>query len=615
MSSTLKQDPRIAKLTTPFGDDVLVMTEFDGTEGLSELFDYRIDAIADRNRPCDFDQAIGRACSVRFKAHGKERIFHGILTEGQCLGVEGEFCRYKLRLQPWTWLLSRTSDCRIWKNKTAPEIIEEVFRDRGFSDFKMVKGDFPKLEYCVQFRETDLAFVTRLMEWHGIYFFFKHTSDKHEMVLVNSTTSHPSVGSIPFIQLVDADRRDREHIYEWSSERRFRTGKVEFNDYDHEDPNKDLLSRARATVRYTRSDMEHFDHPGKYKQRSDGEQYAKICLEAEQAVDKRRYGSGEALTLFPGSLADLEKHWQKQENQQYLVVRASHAFTTEAYRTVAGGEAGPAYTGSYEFLPGEVPFRAPIVTPRPYVHGSQTAKVVGKEGEEIDVDDLGRILVQFFWDRKKTPSRRVRVAQCWSGKRWGGQFIPRIGMEVVVDFEEGDPDRPLVVGTVYNGEYKHPYDLPGQKSQSGVKSNSTLGGNGYNEFMFEDKKGSEFIRMHAEKDHNVTIKNDETTSIGHDQTETIGHDRTVTVANEDVLTVGGSQTLTVGGSQTTTVTMGITTTAGGAITIMSTTMITLTVGPSSIIIDPSGVKIIAPTIALVGAGGVAIKGAALGQAW
>jgi type VI secretion system secreted protein VgrG len=310
---------------------------------------------------------------------------------------------------------------------------------------------------------------------------------------------------------------DEQRIEDWISTRRLRTGKIELTDYDFEKPSTNLRSQAKGTENYSHSNLEMYDYPGNYKKTSIGDHYAKIELEAQQALDHRRQGSGDAISLFPGGLTTLKGHpATESQDKQYLIVRSMHAFSDQNYRS--GDDQAAKYNGHYEFLPRDQQFRAPLVTPRPRIYGIQTAVVVGGAGEEIDVDKYGRIYVQFHWDRQgkrdQNSSCRIRVAQVWSGKNWGGQFIPRIGQEAVVEFLEGDPDHPLVVGTVYNAEYMHPYDLPGQKTVSGIKSDKTKGSKGYNEWSFDDKKDSEKITIHAEKDHDVTVKHAETWQIG-----------------------------------------------------------------------------------------------------
>ncbi len=583
---SLTQDKRLAKLETKAGQDVLVLTRFDGQESLGELFEFRIDAYSEEEN-VDFDKALGRPCSVTCKTYDADRVFHGILVEAEWQGLKDHLHHYRLVARPWLWLLTRTSDCRIFQDMTAPDIIQKVFEDRGFKDFRSSLNDsYPKLEYCVQYRETDFDFVSRLMQQHGIYYFFEHTADKHMLVLADSKSSHSTSQKVPFLKYGEALGEKREHLTYWSSKRRFRTGKIEFNDYDEMNPSADLKSKAKGSAGYEKSDMEIYDYPAKFKKRPDGEKYAKVLLESEQALDFRRYATGDAASLFPGKLANLEKHPTGSENDEYLVVRASHSINNQPYRSVTGEGLDDVYKGSYELQPSKRPFRNPITTAKPLIHGIQTAKVVGKEGEEIDVDEHGRILVEFFWVRpdkdtqKKKQSCRVRVAQVWSGKQWGGQVIPRIGMEAVVEFLEGDPDRPLVIGTVYNGEYKVPYSLPANKTQSGLKSDSSKGHGGFNELMFEDKKGSEKINVHAQKDLALDVLHAETRTIGQQFMPPKGSpSRKTTLANgDDALTIQmGDQKVTIPmGSQTT----------SALITIQqSVVATTVTLTPASLSVD------------------------------
>jgi len=580
MPISLTQDNRLGRLDTPLGKDELCLARFNATEGLSELFEVSIDAVSTKP-DIDFDKAIGQNCSLTIQSHTKpDRFFNGVLVAAQGIGGEGELFNYRLVLRPWLWILSRTSDCRIFENQAATDIIKQVFSDRGFSDFQdATNGDFPVLDYCVQYRETDLAFVSRLMEQHGIYYFFEHSRDKHKLVLANGKSSHdaiPGHASIPVFLAASQFGRDQEYLHHWSPERRFRSGKFELVDYDYLKPSADMKGAADGSASYTKSKMEIFDYPGKYKKKSDGETYVKHRLEGEQAQDKRRSARGDAISLFPGGLVSLEKHPTGSENNKYLVVRAAHSYTAESYyASMSDSETSTA--GEYEFLASDIPYRTPMTTPRPIVHGPQTAKVVGKDGEEIDVDEHGRILVRFFWDRKKKQSCRVRVAQPVAGSGWGMQIIPRIGQEVVVEFLEGDPDRPLVTGVVYNGDNKHPFEMPANKTQSGLKSNSTKGGSGYNELMFEDKKDSEKINLHAQKDLELTVLNSETRTVGEKfKTPTGSPSHKTTIKN-------GDQVLDV---------------ASGAILTSAKMKIELKVGPSKLTIDPKGITLEAPTITI-----------------
>lgn len=581
MSDELKQKGRISSLSTPLGQDKLVLSRFEGTEGLSELFEFRIEALS-KSGEVDFDQLLGRSCTATmdFYADG-DRDFDGLLVEAQAIGMREDIYVYRMVLRPTLWLLSRTTNCRIWHDLDAFQIISEVLGERevAFRDARTRKS-LPKLEYCVQYRETDFAFVSRLMEQHGIYYFFEHEKGRHTMVLCDAMSSHkliPDGHEVRFIPVAVSSHIHEQCVYHWSSERRFRSGKVELRDYNFKTPNARMDGTSASSAGYAHSKLELYDYPGKHKDQGEAQRYAEIRLDAEQALDHRRYAAGEAPTLFPGGLVTITEHPIDSENGNYLVLRATHHFSTELFRSGSGAAAmnDRPYQGNYELLPQKRVFRAPLMTPKPVIHGPHTAKVVaqhGVNGEEIDTDEHGRIRVRFHWDRDDKRSCWVRVAQMWASNKWGGQFIPRIGMEVVVEFLEGDPDRPLVVGAVYNADNMYPYSLPANKTQSGVKSDSSKGHNGYNEVMLEDKKMSEQIRVHAEKDLNTTILNAETRKIGErfkpplgaasrETTLLMGDDkltiqsgnRETTVAVSDKLTIGLQQEIKVGATQSSTV--------------------------------------------------------------
>jgi type VI secretion system secreted protein VgrG len=573
MAPVLKQQGRTAELKTPLGKDKLAITRLDGSEGLSELFTFNIEAFSD-TEDVDFDGALGAKCTVTVTSSEKTRHFNGVLVEAQWTGFRENLHSYRLVLRPWLWLLSRVSDCRIFANKTAPEIISDIFAKHGFATVeKKLTENYDPLEYYVQYRETDLDFVTRVMEEFGIYYFFRHDDGDHTLVLADAKSSHaplPGGGKIPFRQ-VEASRRREPHLSHWTPGRRFNTGRVVLNDYDYLKPSASLLSESESSSGYQNSKLETFDYPGRYVEKSDGEKYAKVRLEAEQASDNRSQGVGTVVSLFPGALMSLTDHPAGSQNKEYLVVRATHAVSTELFRSGSSSGGEETYSGRYEFLPSDKPFRAPLLTPKPVVRGPQTAKVVG-DGE-IDVDEHGRIIVQFHWDRKKDESRRVRIGQVWSGKKWGGIFIPRVGMEVIVEFLEGDPDQPLVVGTVYNDDYKPPYDLPGDKNIAGWKSRSTEGGGeqDYNEVILDDTKGSELIRVHAQKDMETTIENNDDQTVKNNRTITVEGTHTETIHLPTKIESFTSLELKVGGS---TITM------TPSLIAISSPAITLTAGAS-----------------------------------
>jgi type VI secretion system secreted protein VgrG len=620
MSSSLSQATRPGKLTTPLGADVLDLERFEGFEGQSELFEYRIDAVSEREN-IDFNAALGRNCCVSLKSYGVTRHFNGVLVEAQWVGMQHDLHQYRLVLRPWLWLLSHKANCRIFAKKTIPEILKDVFTKAGFRDINdKLSETYPSVEFTVQYRETDLAFVSRLMEYYGIYYFFEHTEDKHFLVLADAMSCHDMVsnsegGKIPYIPLALRELRNKEYFHHWMSERRFRTGKVVVDDYDYLQPKAGhLLAQQERAGGYEHDKLEVYDYLGKYprkdsdtkKKTSDGDLFAKVRVEAEQALDRRRFASGDAANLFPGGMITVQQH--KTDDGDYLVVRCSHSFSMQMYRSGLAQDANEAYSGQYELQSRSKPFRAPLVTPKPVIHGPQTATVVNKEGapgEEIEVDEHGRILIQFHWDRENKPSRRVRVAQIWSGKKWGGQHIPRVGQEVVVEFIEGDPDRPLVVGTVYNEDYRYPYDMPGKKTQSGVKSDSSKGGNGnaWNEWRFEDLKDKEEVYMRAEKDYELLVRNTEKREIG----ENFKADKMGPVSRSAELVKGDDKLVVAQGHQVVDVKQTIDIKAG--------IKITLHVGQSSITIEETTITVKAPNIKIngvttevTGAGTLTLKG-------
>jgi len=596
----LSQSNRFGVLTTPIdlttrrGVDALVLARFEGTEAVSELFDYRIEALSHLPN-IDFNEALGQQCSVRIKTHnGEHRDFHGILVEASRMGVAyGTFFGYRLILRPWLWLLTRTADCRIFLDKTVPQIIKEVFTDRNFGQgthwISRIEdeGSFPKRDYCVQYRETDFNFVSRLMEKEGIYYYFTHKDGRHILVLANAKSSHDPIltaqlsrneiapsKEMPFLPGVANFAAGRQRIERLITERQFRSGVVELNDYNYETPNSQMAAIEIGEKTYERGDMEIYDYPGDYKDADQGLRYAEIVLQAEQARDKRRRAAGDAPSLFPGGLTQLAKVPQREgdarlqlpdsESGEYLVLRATHTYGEQTYRSAGGSEdADGGYQGTYELLHSDQHYRAPFTTPVPRIYGIQTAVVVDKQGnrradnpsEEIEVEKLSEIYVSFFWDRRRHTEKRsvkLRCAQLWAGKKWGAQFIPRIGMEVLVEFLGGDPDRPVVTGCFYNGDNAYPYAMPGSKTQSGIKTN-TVSGEGSNELRFEDMAGSEEVYIHAQKDMNEVVENDHTTTVHNNQTNTVDVDQTQSVGGNQTESVTGNQTMSVDGIRTVTI--------------------------------------------------------------
>ena len=573
MAGNLLQQERIGELTTPLGENVLVLSRFDGGEALSELFEFRIEAVSEQEN-IDFNAALGKSVTVKIKAvDGKDRYFNGLLAEASWSGQRATLFVYRLVARPWLWLLSLTSDCRIFSQKSPSDIVKQVFTDRGFSDFRdALQSSYPTLEYCVQYRETDFDFVSRLMEQYGIYYFFEYADGKHTLVLADGKGSHQTIADLPtarYLPDTAGGRQFVQHIEQWSRGRNVESGVFKLNDYDYTKPGANLLATSEKPGGYAHDEMEMYDYIGEYSERDVGDKLAQVEAEAAQSLDDRRTGTGSTLSFFPGGLATLKDYPVGGENQEYLVVACQHFFHAQQYRS-GGGDGDAGYVGNFEFTPSSRQFRAELDTERPRIAGVQPALVVGKQGEEIDVDEQGRICVQFYWDRKKKASRRIRVAQFWAGAHHGSMFWPRIGDEVLVQYEDGDPDRPVAVGSVYNGKNQAPTFLPANKTYSAIVTRSSKNSTGHNLLLFDDTAGEERVRIRAQKDLIFKALNNEIREIYGNQTESIG----------------GDETIQVGGP-----------TEGGTFSLTAAKKIVLTVGGSSLTIEPGEITLNSQSIA------------------
>jgi type VI secretion system secreted protein VgrG len=471
----------------------------------------------------------------------------------------GRYVRYSARVVPWVWFLTRTSDCRIFQQKSVPDIIKSVFREHGTSDFEdSLNGSYSPRDYCVQYMETDFDFVSRLMEEEGIYYFFKHEKDKDTLVLCDSAGAHsttPGCESVSYYPPSENVLREEDIINHWVLSHSMQSGKLTHTDFDFIKPRTSLLAQHAAAGTYPKGDAEVFAYPGGYLTVGDGTKYAQRRLEALQQQHERAVGSGNVRALAVGGLFSMENYPRDDQNREYLVVSSIHHFGGTDYESGVS-HASADVTVTFNAIPSKQPYRSPLTTRRARVAGPQTAMVVGKAGEEIYTDQYGRVKVQFHWDRvgkrDENSSCWVRVSQLWAGKNWGAIHIPRIGQEVIVSFLEGDPDRPIITGRVYNAAEMPPYDLPANQTQSGVKSRSSKGGSpaNFNEIRFEDKMGSELLTIHAEKDQSISVEHDESHSVGHDRSKTVTHDETTNVGHDRTETVGNNETITIGVNRT-----------------------------------------------------------------
>jgi len=558
------QTDRICSVSSALGQDVLLLRRMTAEEGISRPFRLELELVSEQ-ADIDFGAIVGSALTVRVKlVGGAERYFNGVVSSFSQGGTDQRFVYYEAEVVPWLWLLTRRSDCRIFQDQSVPDIIKKVFSDRGFSDFDLeLSAAYKPRGYCVQYRETDFNFVSRLMEEVGISYYFKHEDKRHKLVLFDSPSGNPTCpGQAHAIYASESEAGKHEgEILSWSSERELGPGAFALCDYNFESPSENLgVDTTSSDPIGGNEALEIYDYPGEYSDLGRGEQLVKLRMEAEEAASIRVRGESDCVAFCPGYRFQLKGHYRADYNKPYLLTEATHT-VTEGVGHDSGEDSS--YENSFSCMPYEVPFRSLQLTPKPTLQGVQTAIVVGPSGQEIYVDRYGRVKVQFHWDREgqrdDTSSCWIRVSQNWAGKNWGGVFLPRIGQEVIVDFLEGDPDRPIITGRVYNAELMVPYELPANATQSGIKSRSSSKGAppNFNEIRFEDKKGSEEIFIQAERDMNVLIENNRmetvrgTSDIVVKKTrrQLIEADEHIHVKGARNEKVDGDQSLTVGAAQ------------------------------------------------------------------
>lgn len=527
------QANRKAAISTSLGEDVLLLKSLSTTEQLGRLFHFELELLSE-DHEINFADIVGQNATVRLSLPGGgERFFNGFVSRFVQAPTQGELARYQATLVPWLWFLTRIADCRIFQEMTVPDIIEQVFHDQGFSDFrKSLSGTYAKREFCVQYRESDFNFVSRLMEEEGIYYYFVHENGKHTLVLADSKSAHATFPGYETIlhRYPEQAAAGQEYLFDWRVEQQVQSGIVSLNDFDFEKPKKALEVKATVSRAHAVPNFEVYDYPGDYTEYSDGEGYARRRIEELQVQHELAHAQGVAHGVCAGYLFTLDGHPRADQNREYLVTAVACQVIEDPYESSRGAQKEEFFSCRLTALNSETPYRSSRLTPRPVVQGPQTAIVVGPSGEEIYADKYGRVKVQFHWDRRgkadENSSCWLRVSQSTAGKNWGAMILPRMGQEVVVDFLEGDPDRPIITGRVYNGESMPPYDLPAQKTMSTFKSNSSKEGQGFNEIRFQDKKGEEQLFVHAEKNQDIRVKNN--------AYEWIGNDRHLIVSNNQV---------------------------------------------------------------------------------
>jgi type VI secretion system secreted protein VgrG len=554
--------------------DNLLFVGMSADEELGELFRFELQ-FESEDANIDLTSLLGSSMTVTLTLQdGFERYFNGMVCEASQTGVATVdtlvYAQYAVTLVPRPWLLEQIVDCRIFTEMSVPDIIQKLLEESGYTDVKnSLTGNYAQRDYCVQYREDCLAFIHRLMEQEGIYYYFTHDASKHTMVLADGVGAHAAIDAfkkVPFAPSAGGALGKGASVATFGTLRGVDGATFKLTDYNPLTPKASLLSTQTTSGNQPATTYSAFDFPGAHADASVGQHYAGVRAEALTAARSGYRGTTDACGAEAGNLFTLSDYPRKELNQEYLLT------ATQGYLRGGGHASGSGdhleFQCQFRALPSSIPFRKEFRTAKPKIVGLQTAIVTGSEtDEDIAVDQYGRVQVNFHWNMPDKPNAKcscpVRVASPWAGKGWGAVSIPRVGQEVVVSFLEGDPDRPLIIGSVYNAANTVPYGLPDNKTQSGIKSRSLLGGtDDFNELRFEDKQGSEDFIIHAQKDmheevendHVVTIdhdetvevKNNQTLTVDNDQTETVKHNRTVTVQNDDQLNVSQNGSASIG---------------------------------------------------------------------
>ncbi|CAN5807215.1 type VI secretion system spike protein VgrG1b [soil metagenome] len=550
------QKERELELFSSLGEEALLLDSFSYSEELGMPYALTIGVRLGKPDADPYD-TLGKMLNVRIRQLNKEdRHLHAMVRAVQEPGAAKGARIFMLTCVPKLWALSVMADCKIFQNKTVPDIIKAVLGDADIAVESRLEGTYRKWLYCVQYRESDLQFITRLMEQEGITYFFVHSDDDAEMILVDSTGGHQAIPGYTDLEYHDPDSKlVHDALNDWRQSVALQSERVGLRDYDFKAPSKNLEKIKKLDFKHVIKNTEMFDYPGEYWQAGEGAQAAQV--KAEQLAAHAQVFSGEgpwrgAQVGGTFALKDPTNALRAGLTEKYMVTAMT---MTGANDEFSSGKPGGAHVRtSISAIPATRPFRPRQRTPRPIIAGPQTAEVVGPSGEEIHTDEHGRVKVQFHWDREgkkdENSSCWVRVSQYAAGSGRGSISIPRVGDEVIVEFAEGDPDRPIITGRLYNGTNKPPFALPGSKNVEGSKTSSSKGGGGHNEMSLDDSKGKEKINIHGQYDMATTVKHDQTNTIQNDQKDDVTNNRTTKVGVDDAETIGSNQKVEVGAKQT-----------------------------------------------------------------
>lgn len=555
-----------------------------GHEQLSQLFEFQVDVLYD-GMGLDLRSLLGKSLTLEIDTDelGGTRYLNGQITRFMLAGKETSTQRYYLyraTVRPWLWSASRREDFRIFQEKSVPDIVEEVLKPYGHAIERKLSDAYRPWTYCVQYGESDFDFVSRLLEHEGIYYWFKHSQGRHDLVLADDMSAHeasPGCESLPYYASDRQSVPDESYVTDLRVGEEVRSGEYVTDDYNFENPKAALVSTQRNPAGHDEAAHQVYQWPGDYTDPDQGQVYARVRMEELHQQREQAELRSNVRGLATASTFTLRNCPRDAENRKYMVVGTRYALREGGYYSQSGGgflpmtvaALGDAATQGADqgtvcdfdliIQPATLPYRPPRVTRKPRTLGPQTAVVTGPAGEEIWTDRYGRVKVHFHWDRTgprdENSSCWIRVSNPWASSGFGGIQVPRIGDEVVVDFLNGDPDFPLITGRVYNASNMPPWELPGNATQMGLMSRSTPQGdpNNANAIRFEDKMGAEQLWIHAERNQDIEVEKDETHWVGQDRKKTIDRDETVNVKRDRTETVDRDETITVHGQRTETV--------------------------------------------------------------
>jgi len=584
------QENRLIKVYAKLEKDTFLIKKFEGKTSISDLYEFKLSLVSINHHVC-FENLINKPVTVTITANTGDTFFYnGIISQfsqgrgGGEGGSDPNFSFYSAIMVPKLWLLTKTLNSRIFQNLSVVDILEKIFLEKQLVDFTFkLHQSYQKREYCVQYQESDFNFVSRLMEEEGIYYFFEHQVGKHIMIIADMPVEHvlcPHQESAEY-HVSTGGRESEDVIKSLTIHKEIQTGKYALNDFNYNIPNTPLNVSVSANEPLIPGTFEKYEYPGRYAQRPDGERLSNIRLQEQETYITVIRGDSKCRAFKSGYRFLLKNYYRNELNVEYVLTEVFH----EASQEIISGKDhfDFVYSNSFTAIPYSIPFRSQRKTPVPVIRGTQTALVVGPAGNEIYTDKLGRVKVQFYWDREgaknESSSCWVRVSQNSAGFGWGNLDIPRIGHEVIVSFIEGNPDRPIIIGRVYNAYNQPPYNVTDTAAKSTMKIQS-IGGGGDNEFRLDASQSAEEIYLHGQKDWNIKIDNDKNQTIGNNETmkvvnnrskdvgvnqnENIGSVKSISVGSDHKETIGGNMSLNVGKNKSETVAIASALSIGGA---------------------------------------------------